>query len=160
MNRLCVAAVLLAASALCAAAEGKLPADVGKALEEADRLELYSLDPSKPAAETDKDAFHGYKVLGKTTVKADARKDLVAAVLKGVADSDGSMADCFEPRHGVRAVRDGKTYDLVICFHCLQIEAYAGDKKLPTTPTARSPEPALDGLLKDAGVPLAPKAGK
>jgi hypothetical protein len=137
-----------------------LPADARKALEQAKELELYSLSPG-PEKEKPADGFHGWKVLGKTAVKADdARKALAAAVLKGVADSDGSVADCFEPRHGVRAVYDGKTYDFVVCFHCSQIEVYAGDKHLETTPTAASPEPALDKMLKDAGVPLAPKAEK
>jgi hypothetical protein len=165
MTRTRLIAAVAAALAAGLAAPDKdpkaaLPPEALKALDQAKALELYSLDPG-PTKEKPADAFHGFKVLGKTTVKADeARKALAAAVLKGVADSDGSVADCFEPRHGVRAVYDGKTYDFVICFHCAQIELYAGDKQLATTPTAATPEPALDKLLKDAGVPLAPKSDK
>ena len=155
-----LAAAVLACAALPAGAKEMLPDAARAALTKADQLELYSLDPSKEDNK-DKDAFHGYKVLGKTTVKADdARKALADAVLKGVADSDGAIAKCFDPRHGVRAVYDGRTYDLVICFQCSQIEVFAGDKKLGVTPTAKTAEPALDKLLKDAGVGLAPKPEK
>jgi hypothetical protein len=165
MSRFHLIAAVAAALAAGLAAPDKapkptLPRDAQQALGEAPVLELYSLDP-RPSKEKPADAFHGFMVLGKTTVKADdARKALAAAVIKGVADSDGSVADCFEPRHGVRAAYDGKTYDFVICFHCAQIEVFAGDKQLATTPTAATPEPALDKLLKDAGVPLAPKSEK
>jgi hypothetical protein len=155
-----LAAAVLACAALPAGAKEMLPDAARAALTKADQLELYSLDPSKED-DKDKDAFHGYKVLGKTTVKADdARKALADAVLKGVADSDGAIAKCFDPRHGVRAVYDGKTYDLVICFQCSQIHTYGADNDPVTTGTTGGPEPALDKLLKDAGVPLAAKPGK
>jgi hypothetical protein len=156
---LAVAAALLAAAPAARAADVKLPDDAKAALEKADQIELLSIDPSK-GDDKPNNAFHGYKVLGKTTVKKDDAKTLSAAVLKGVADSDGTVAKCFEPRHGVRVVVDDKAYDFVICFQCSQIEVFAGDKKLGVTPTAKTAEPALDKLLKDAGVGLAPKPEK
>jgi uncharacterized protein (TIGR03067 family) len=140
------------------AAENKLPEAAQKALEGAKDLDLYSLDPT--AGEKAKDEFHGWRVLGKTTLKKDDANAVAAAVVKGVADSDGSVPDCFNPRHGVRVTgADGTAYDFVICFECLQIKVYAGAKELPGALTAKSPQPNLDKLLKDAGVPLAPKPG-
>jgi hypothetical protein len=141
------------------AAENKLPDAARKALEEAKELELYSLDPTS-REEKPKDAFHDWKVLGKTTLKKDDAKSAAAAVLQGVADSKGIAANCFDPRHGVRVTdADGTTYDFVICFQCLQVKVYAGGKELAGALTAESPQPKLDKLLKDAGVPLAPKPG-
>jgi uncharacterized protein (TIGR03067 family) len=139
------------------AAENKLPADAQKALESAKELELYSLDPT-PRKEKDPADFHGWKVLGKTAVKKDDAQAVAAAVVKGVADSDGTAALCFNPRHGVRVAAGDATYDFV-CFECLQVQVYTGDKKLDGALTASSPQKALDKLLKDAGVPLAPKPG-
>ena len=149
----------LLAAALLGAGPAKLPEAAEQALRSADAVEVLSLDPDQDAKGPD--GFHGYKVLGKTTVKGDDAAKAVAAVLKGAADSGGDMADCFEPRHGLRVAHDGKTYDLVICFHCLSIQVYAGDKMIAEeVPTTRSAAPALDKVLKDAGVPLAPKEDK
>jgi hypothetical protein len=144
-------------------AENKLPADVLAVLDKAEAIELYSLDPAdrgEKEIKDDKKAFHGWKVLGQTTLKGDARKAALEAVLKGVKDSDGSAARCFIPRHGIRAVAGDKTADLVICFQCLQIQTFLGDQRGGALTTA-GPQPALDKILKDAGVPLpAPADGK
>jgi hypothetical protein len=48
-----------------------IPDEFQKALEKAQTLELYSLDPSTPKEKGDAD-FHGWKVLGKTEVKKEA----------------------------------------------------------------------------------------
>ena len=150
-------ALLLAAALSCAEGKkNKVPDDVKAALDKADTFELYSLDPGK--GEAVKDGFHGWKVLGKTTVKdADTRKQIVAALAKGAEENDGRAAKCFEPRHGIRVIRDGKTTDLVICFACLQVRTYQGDKDGAGFLTTASPQATFDKMLKAADVPLAPK---
>ena len=105
-----------------------IPDEPRAILDKAEQIELLSLDPV-PSIEKLKDGFHGWKVLGKTAVKdAEVRKKLVAAFKKGVADNDGMAAFCFNPRHGIRAIHDGKTVDFVICFECFQVQSYVGDK--------------------------------
>jgi uncharacterized protein (TIGR03067 family) len=139
-------------------AEQRLPEEAQKALEGAEELDLYSLDPT-PGAKA-KDEFHGWKVLGKTTLSKDDAQAAAAALVKGVADSDGTVASCFNPRHGIRATgADGAVYDFVISFECLQVRVYAGSKKLLGALTAESPQQTLDKLLKDARVPVGPKPG-
>lgn len=101
---------------------GDLPKDVVNAFDKADGFELYSLDPAAGVGE----GFHGWLVLGKTTLKGDAAKTVRAAVEKGRKDSDGRQAKCFIPRHGIR-VGD---LDLVICFECLSARVYRGDKNI------------------------------
>ena len=94
---------------------------------------LISLDPNlEPKDGKDADRFHGWKVLGQTTIKdADVRKKVLDAVLKGIQENKGEAANCFQPRHGLHATHEGKTVDLVICFECLQIRAYGdGDNKM------------------------------
>src|SRR5262245_42140473 len=102
MFRCCCLALAAALAAPLAAGavdkDNKLPDDALKVLEKADSYELLSLDPDKGGL---KDGFHGWKVLGKTTVKdMKTRVRVLNALKKGVADSDGAAAKCFLPRHG------------------------------------------------------------
>lgn len=135
----------------------KLPDAALAVLEQADRLELLSLNPDPPEEETPKDNFHGFGVLGRTVLREEKdRQKVVAAVKKGIGDS-GFYVGCFNPRHGIRATRNGKTVDLVICFQCLNTRVYEG-KVQSGVPTVRVAEPVLDKFLRDAGVKLAPMA--
>ncbi|ELP33777.1 hypothetical protein RBSWK_02323 [Rhodopirellula baltica SWK14] len=47
---------------------------------------------------------------------------------------------CFNPRHGLRAIYDGKTYDVVICFECLQGTWFVDDVEMPGFLLTRSPQ--------------------
>jgi hypothetical protein len=142
-------------------AKNELPPAVQAVLDKASTVELLSLDPAGIAKTDDvpeKDRFHGYRVLGRTTLKdADPRKAVLAALDKGIKDSDGKVARCFNPRHGIRASADGKSVDLVICFECLQIQAYQGEVRNGGALTTRSPQPLFDKTLRDAGAELAPQ---
>src|SRR5262245_35288502 len=75
-----VLACLFAGAAL--GQDNTLPQDAKKILESADQLVLFSIDP-RTEKEHPKDGFHGYKILGKTALKGDKRKELVTALLKG-----------------------------------------------------------------------------
>jgi hypothetical protein len=141
--------------------ENKLSAEVKAVLEKPERFELLSLDPAVEQAKG-KEGFHGWKVLGKTTVKdSDVRKEIVTALDKGIADSNARGAKCFDPRHGIRVQRDGKTVDLVICFECGWVYVFAGDKedRQGVAVTTDKPQAVFDKVLKAADVPL-PKQGK
>jgi hypothetical protein len=153
-----IVALLGLACGLAVSAPDTIPEAPRVALEKAGQIELYSLDPSR-SDEKPKDDFHGWKVLGKTTVKsADTLKTLVAALKKGVAENEGIVAGCFNPRHGIRVTHDGKTVDFVICFECYQVAVYVDGKREKGFLVTRSPQPAFDKVLKDVGVPLAKKA--
>ena len=88
--------------------------DARAVLEKATEWELLALDPCERRPDP-KNAFRGWKILGKATVKdAVARKALLAALDKGVADhaekrrkerEKGLVTEtgCFQPRHGLRA---------------------------------------------------------
>jgi hypothetical protein len=88
---------------------------------------LYSLDPIE-TAEPPPDAFHGWRVLGSVEVlDNETRQTLFAALAASVVESD-SVAGCFNPRHGIRIVDDGKTTDYVICFECGATAVYSGSE--------------------------------
>src|SRR5262245_37894829 len=86
----------LAAFAGAAAAQEKLPKAALDILQKAEAFEVYSL-----AGDAVKDEFHGYKVLGKTTVKdAKTREKVAAAIAKGVEDGNNNkfMGAARNPR--------------------------------------------------------------
>jgi hypothetical protein len=138
-------------------ADSKVPESIRIALENAEQFELLSLEPcptDKP--ENPRDTFYSVEILGRTQIKdMDTRKKLVAAFQKGVEEHDGSIALCFDPRHGIRIKHDGKTIDFIICFYCYQVEAYADGKDFAKMLISNSPQAAFDEALQKAGVPLA-----
>ena len=133
-----------------------LPEPAQSAFTKPDQFELYSLDPNAGQKE-EKGRFHGWKVLGKTVVKdAETRTKLLAALDRGINENDGTVAGCFIPRHGLRAVHGGKTVDMVICFQCYQIEFYTdGIRDKGGRLVTASPQRTFNEVLKAAKVPLA-----
>jgi hypothetical protein len=109
-----------------------------------------------------KESFHGYAVLGKLDVKsAEDRKKLVDALRQGAEDNPGAVAACFNPRHGIRMKTADSTVDLVICFECLSVEVYIGDKRAEKGfLTTGDPQEVFDAVLKAAGVKPAEPAAK
>ena len=132
-----------------------LPKAAREAFEKAAEFELYSLDPDRgEGTEKGPDVFHGWKVLGKTTVKGDSVPLVRDAVEKGRKESDGAVAGCFLPRHGLRFTQDKKTYDLVLCFECLSAQVFEGETQIGRFLTSASPLKPLNKVLRDAKVPL------
>lgn len=154
MVRLAWLTCALGAVAACQERPGNndWPGDVREAFEKAAEFDLYSLDPSDGGREAV--GFHGWKILGKTLVKEEVAKKVRDAVDKGRRESDGTVAKCFEPRHGIRIVREKKTYDLVICYACLSAEVYEGEEMRSRFLTTPAPAEVLNKVLADAKVPL------
>jgi len=153
-------ALVIGLSAQVAGQENKIPDQAREILENGSQFELLSIghgtSPKKPTED-----FHGWPVIGKTTVKdPDARNRLLAALEKGVEENKGDSMKCFNPRHGIRVTHDGMTADFVICFECFQVVVYVtGDKEQRFLITA-SPAPVFNQTLQQAKVPLATEPGK
>lgn len=141
--------------------QNRIPEVVEQLLDKAETFELYSLDPDRePDAKAPvKDGFQGWKVLGKTEVKAAADRTRLASALRlGAEDNFGIAAACFIPRHGIRLAGGGKTVDLVICFQCLSVQLFVDGERKDGFLTTSAPQPAFDAVLKAAGVKLAKPA--
>ena len=148
-----LAAVLTVMLAGC----NDIPGQTLAALRHADRYELLSLDPGRLTRPVP-DHFHGWRVLGRTTIDDDAtRAQLNEALRAGARENRGAAAGCFNPRHGIHVVRDGTSYDLVICFECLQVQVFEAGQPAEGFLVSESPQPAFDHVLRAAGVPLAEK---
>lgn len=132
-----------------------VPEPTMSALQDAEQYLLLSLDP-KHHDMPPPDAFHRWGVLGRTTVADPAtRKRLNDALRAGARENDGTVAGCFNPRHGIRAVKGEKWVDLVICFECMSVQVYEDGKQTRGFLVTESPQKVFDEVLKKAGVPLA-----
>jgi hypothetical protein len=130
----------------------RLPAEAATVLDKADEITLYSLNPDKKAKK-EGEGLRGWEVLGQTTLTGEDKKAIVKALNKAIAASDGSVAGCFNPRHGIKATHGGKTVELVICFECLSISGWTDGEKFSVL-TSRQAEEAFNKILTDKGVKL------
>ena len=109
-----------------------VPASVHELLLQAEQLEIYALDPmhrNMSGAEDDAAPhFHEYRVLDSATLptRAEAR-EVLGLIYDSVRRSNGMVAACFNPRHGIRATVGGDVVDFVICFECLSMHVHEGE---------------------------------
>ncbi len=139
----------------------ELSAEIKAVLDTGERFVLLTLDPTNPAGRDASnplpdDAFHDYRVLGRTEISdRKERAELLQALYQGVQESDGSVALCFSPRHGISATLAGETVDLVICFECLSMEVHSKTKGgVLTTDYPRS---TFNRVARRAGLTVAPE---
>lgn len=100
--------------------------------------------------------FHGQPVLGTAQVTDAALRDrLLALVERGIEASDGRVAMCFDPRHALSIVKDGRVTDLLICFECYSMSVWVDGAKLEGHLTARSVEPGVSAIFEDLGLAIA-----
>jgi hypothetical protein len=126
-------------------------------LERPERLEVLSLHPEFQST-AEEGQFHRYRILGsKPILESALRARIVSQVVRGLVEPPDEMALCFDPRHGVRAERDGTTVDLVICFSCNRVEIHE-----PLEPNvarghiyAGYAHRLLTTILTEAGIPIA-----
>lgn len=135
----------------------RFPEAVEQMLDEPDRFVLYALDPHQEHDNSGNvipigDGFHSYRVLGKTEVrdKAEQRR-LWQALRQAAADNHGMAANCFIPHHGLRVESNGRSVEMVICFHCLQVYVY-WEGEFTSVLTTDSPLRGFDAVLNEAGI--------
>jgi hypothetical protein len=126
---------------------------------QADQFELLSLnpvfDPKHP--ETPAPKFHGWDVIGKTTItNSEVRTKLIAALRNAVADPPPGKVGCFNPRHGIHAIHQGDAIDLVICFECEIALVYTNDEETSGFHITSPPRVTFNKTLLEAGISLAP----
>ena len=143
----------------------RLPPDAMIALQEATALELLSLDPQQSQdpnrrdSLTEADRLHDWIVLGSTTIQdSNTQATLVSRFAAGVAEHNGMVAACFNPRHAIRLLHDGKTHVFVICFECAQVEWYIDGQRTKGFLISTSPQSLFDEVLQKANIPLAEKS--
>ena len=132
-----------------------MPKVATTALSSATSIELISLNPA--LNQEPKNDYHGFEMLGAVDIDDIETVNLLVKTFKsGVEEHDGSVADCFNPRHGIKFTVDGQLFEFVICFECLQVKWKIDGKDQKGFLISASPQLIFDRILTDAGVELAP----
>ena len=127
------------------------------AIESADEVILYSLDPKRAdlidhSPEHLAKLFNGYLTLGQALIDdASERRALVDSLYRGLADSPRIVELCFDPHHGLRIRKGSQNLDVVICFQCHQIQLNGNSAFIPIS---RSPQGEFDSALRNAHLPV------
>jgi len=127
------------------------------AIESADDVILYSLDPERADLLDHSPGhlarlFNGYLILGQALIDdASDRRALVDSLCQGLADSPREVELCFDPHHGLRIRKGSQNLDVVICFQCHQIQLNGSS---PFIPISRSPQGVFDSAVQKAHLPV------
>jgi hypothetical protein len=145
-------AALLTFAAISVLGCGSLPDSAVAVLDGADAFQVLALDPY-PGGEAPPpgvESFHGYQVLAKGDVADPKARERIVDLVNAGVRKGGTQAKCFNPRHGVHAVRGGRSVDLVICYECSALEVVE-DGHATTIPTG-DVQADLDAAFRAAGV--------
>lgn len=157
--------LLLVTSCGAPAGPGRAPAgemmpEVHAILSNSDGATLYSLHPYLHETDGEEWAtharYHNYVILGQTEVDAPTADEVLTQVYDGIDASDGRVAACFDPRHGIRVETAEGTIDLVICYSCLSMIVYRDGERAQSLRTTESPRDDLAPIWSAAGLELHP----
>jgi hypothetical protein len=155
-------ALLLLSLAACSKPTKQEPiaAALEKLADTPSKMVLYSLNwgnlPGYQDIYNDK-MFHGFIILGKAEITdRNEQRALLRAFARGVRENDSEEGTCFVPRHALHIEEGGRSMDLTICFHCLQVETrgFNNDNHFLVS---RSPEPTFERSIVAHHLPALPK---
>lgn len=129
-----------------------LPADALAALARPERVTLYALEPTASATRTDP-TLDGLLVLGKADLPPSRTATAIAAFQRAIATPTRDAEACFDPRHALRIVSKGHTFDFLLCFECHALEVYRDGAPYAGATASGSPR-ALNALLRALRLPV------
>jgi hypothetical protein len=129
------------------------PADSYQIFLNSSKLTLYALKPERQTEAAEN--FHGYQISGKTEIDTvQHQKDVKGALIRGMAGA--KPADCFNPRHALRAIGDnGKIVDVAISFECGKFLVYSDGAQSEGGVKAEDLEAPFNQILQNAGIETA-----
>jgi len=134
--------------------EHPIPEAALVALQQATHFELLSLDPEHLEGPPP-DAFHRFRVIGRTNITdAAIRQQLVATLEAGAHHHGKTAVACFFPRHGVHVIENNMAYDFVICFQCDKTLVYQDGIPFGDFGVTKAPQATFDRVLIQAKVAL------
>ena len=86
-----------------------------------------------------------------------SRETILGLILEGIRNCDLVPADCFNPRHAVRAERTEEATELILCYECSAYQLYRGGRYVAGGSTRRSPASHLSDIWRRAGCPVVPE---
>lgn len=137
--------------------KGTQPDGVLAALANPDRVELVALHPYPHEIEEEErmDRMHGYGVLGRAVMSdAASANALLAEIERGIEASGGTVADCFNPRHGLRVTVGETLWELVICYECLSMQVYRDGEHVDGHTTVERTGIEVTAVFETAGLTI------
>jgi hypothetical protein len=142
-----------------------VPLKASYTLKHADQFILYSLDPRRdlPLERVKTSAhlgeeFHSYRVLGKIEIAgANEREKLLNDLFASIPTLPVlSRYMCFNPRHGIRVLLNGRIEEFLICFECHEMLIFdsANGPKYTSIEFGRVRPPEFNRVLTIAGIKL------
>jgi hypothetical protein len=136
----------------------RLPEELGKALDAPASVILYSIQPSTwPHG-----SFYHFSVLGHVELHGDQASQAIKEFRNSAVNmmagvwSDERIDNCvISPRHALRVVSEGHTYDFLLCYECHQLEVFRDGKEVTFIAGTTGEPQVLNGLLTAAKIPLA-----
>lgn len=137
--------------------KNEIPAEVQVALDKAESATLFSMHPKSSAKPFDDPTLEDWSSPGNTAVNAADRVRLAKAFRAAVAEAKPGGFGCFKPRHKLRLVHNGATYDLLICFECGGTRIYKDGKILAGVSTVgrRTHGEVFNDVLRAAKIEIA-----
>ena len=136
---------------------GAQPDGVLKAFADAQQVTLVALHPYPHELEGDAslERLNGYGVLGRSELRdAATANQVLALVEQGIEASQGMVAACFNPRHGLTVTTSDAVWDIVICYECLSMQLYRDGERDGGHLTAESVEPQVTAIFEAAGLSI------
>jgi hypothetical protein len=134
--------------------------EIYAAIRDAESFEIYSLQPGVRQGETldsYPDVFRGWPQLGKAEISNESAKKPVLMGMQRALYKPSEPSTCFNPRHGLRVIQNGKAIECVICFQCCQMQVYReGQEDHEFLVIGRGQE-EFDQVLRLAGATLPDK---
>ena len=153
-----VAYVVILCTVAIAAAGPDVPTSLERLADGPTRVVLYSVDPSQPVNEPPDTLFFGrYRIRGSADVTDPAEQQaLLKALAQGAREAKKEVMLCFEPHHGLRVEKGSYAAEFVICFECLQVQAWGFQPGWGFNISA-TPQSVFDDSLHRHNLPLAGK---
>lgn len=133
------------------------PASTREVLENADSFIIIATDPEGSASNRSQslpEMFHEFPVIGKAEVKdKKTQNEILQALYSGVGKANGETSKCFNPRHGIRATKDGQVVEVLICFECGPIWVFPATSTKVST--SKHPANTFNRIWKSAGLRVA-----
>ncbi len=117
----------------------------------ANTIKLISLQPTFVNDVETNETFHGWKVIGSAELETRTDLDTIREFVKLRLREKVVFMNCFEPRHAIRATIKNRQLDLVICFECVEVQAWLdGDQE---SFNISDSEP-LNQILREHNIPI------
>lgn len=156
MKNIVILLIVLVLASGCSSTKNIQPKEVDLALDNAESITLYSLEPwSNPEENNEK--LHHVKVLGKVALNKEQFAPVInvfrQAVINAKVNPSEYAVSCHDPRQAIRVIYKNNTYDLLICFACINMQIFKNNESIAWKTIQGSPD-LLNDILQKNGIQL------